>query len=485
MKTSSAIAERIAPLVGQPTAHEMRREPCNEQVEQALIGAILINNRTMERVADMIAPGHFRWPLHAEIYEAAAKLIQSGKVVTPVTLAPYFENAEPLEDGTTVPQYLGTLAGRATTIVNAPDYARTIVDLADHRSMIILGEDLVNGGYDISPDMPAKRKLEEHQARVDQVTRQSANEREIGTLADAMRETLQATAEAYKRGGGISGLSTGIASLDRKTGGLNDGEVIIAAGRPGMGKTALATEVAFRCVTAVDPIPVGFLSLEMSKAQLAYRTKAMLSGVSAFNQMTGNVDDDQFRKLEAAERDFARAPLYVDDSSGLSIQQVVSRARRMKRKHGIRLLVIDYLQLIHGSLYRGGNNRTAEVGEVSSAMKALAKELGIPLLVLSQLNRQVENREDKRPQMGDLRESGAIESDADQVWLLFREEYYLRQAEPDIGSEKRAEWESKLEAVTGRAEIILAKQRMGAGGETVHVAFLPELTSFGDLKEVR
>jgi replicative DNA helicase len=485
LKTSTAVAARISPLIAQPREPVPRQEPCNEQAEQALLGAIIVNNQAFERVSDIIEPGHFRWPIHGEIFETAAKLIQSGKLVTATTLAPFFEGAEPISDSLTVPKYLGTLAANATTIINAPDYARTIVDLADHRSMIILGEDIVNAGYDVRADESAKKKLEEFQARADRITQQGVHERETSTLADAMRETLQATADAYRRGGGIAGLSTGIASLDRKTGGLNAGEVIIAAGRPGMGKTALATEIAFRCATAVVPVPVGFLSLEMSKEQLAYRIKALLSGVSAFNQMTGNVDERQFRKLEEAERDFERAPLHVDDSSGLSIQQVVSRARRMKRKHGIKLLIIDYLQLIHGSLYRGGNNRTAEVGEVSSAMKVLAKELQIPLLVLSQLNRQVEQRTPPRPQMGDLRESGAIESDADQVWLLFREEYYLRQSEPDIGHEDRAAWEAKLEAVAGRAEIILSKQRMGAGGETVHVAFLPELTSFRDLSEVR
>jgi replicative DNA helicase len=463
----------------------IRQAPHSLEAEQALLGAILVDNRAFERVSDILEAEHFFDPLHKEIYAAFAKLILAGKLVTFTTLAPFFETAEPISPTLTVPQYLGTLAANATTIINAPDYARTILELATRRALVIIGEDAVNVAYDSPVDMPSEKQVEELQARLDQVIRQGMNEREITTLAGAMRESLEATAAAYQRGGSISGLSTGIATVDRKSGGLNDSDVIILGARPAMGKTALATGIATSLVLTDRPKPVGFFSLEMSKRQLAFRVKAAMTGISAFDQMTGKVSDDDFRKLAEAEERFGDAPLYVDDSSGLSIQQLVSRARRMKRKFGVALIVVDYLQLINGSLYRG-SNRTAEVGEISKALKGLAKELAIPLLVLSQLNREVDKRQGRRrPQLSDIRESGSIEQDADNVWLLHREEYYLEQEKPDIDDDAYAEWEAKAMAAKGKAEIILAKQRMGVTGDVAHVAFDDTLTLFRDLDEVR
>ncbi|MFV0298729.1 MAG: replicative DNA helicase [Hyphomicrobiaceae bacterium] len=472
-----------------------RSAPHNIDAEQALLGAILVNNEAHDRVSTFLRTEHFFDPLHASIYETAAKLIGAGKPATPVTLRTYFETATQIDENMTVPQYLGRLAANATTIINAQEYGRTIYDLAVRRQLILIGEDMVNVAYDSPIDQPPEEQIQDAETRLFSLAEGSKYGQGFLSFGTALTHAIDMANAAFQRKGGLSGVSTGLRDLDKKMGGLQSSDLIILAGRPSMGKTSLATNIAYNIAKAfrseeqpdgsnktTDGGVVGFFSLEMSAEQLATRILAEQAEVSSSAIRRGEISDDEFKRLVLVSQEMARCPLYIDQTGGISIAQLAARARKLKRQKGLDVLVVDYLQLLTGSAKRSSEGRVQEVSEITTGLKALAKELTVPIIALSQLSRQVEAREDKRPQLSDLRESGSIEQDADVVMFVFREEYYVERSEPDPGTQAHEQWRAKMEQVYGKAEVIVGKQRHGPVG-TVTLAFEGQYTRFSDLAE--
>jgi replicative DNA helicase len=468
-----------------------RSPPANVEAEQALLGAILINNDAYDRVSDFLKPEHFVEEIHRRIYEIAGSLIRAGKIASPITLKTFLGEHD-LGAGLTVQQYLARLALEATTIINANDYGRSIRDLAVRRELIKIGEDVVNVAYDSPVDSSPREQIEETEKRLYQIAEGDRYGGGFQTFSDALKAAVDMAARAYERDGHLSGVATGMFDLDAKMGGLQASDLVIIAGRPGMGKTAFATNVAFNIAKSwrgevgangqtqtVDGGIVGFFSLEMSAEQLATRIIAEQSQVPSYKIRRGDITEEDFHRVSQAMMDMQRIPFYIDQTGGISIAQLTARARRLKRQRGLDLLVVDYLQLLSGSRSKS-DNRVQEITEITTGLKALAKELNVPILGLSQLSRQVESRDDKRPMLSDLRESGSIEQDADVVIFVYREEYYLKNKEPRPGSEEHVAWMTEMERAHGRAEIIIGKQRHGPTG-TVELAFEAEFTRFGNL----
>ncbi|MGE3247107.1 MAG: replicative DNA helicase [Beijerinckiaceae bacterium] len=491
MAAADVGAARLAYAPG-PDTHDasFRTAPHNIEAEQALLGAILVNNDAFDRVSDFLKPEHFFEELHRRVYEVTSQLIRAGKRASPVTLKTFLGDDD--LGGITVPQYLGRLAGEATSIINAEDYGRTIYDLAMRRGLIIIGEDIVNTAYDSPVDASPSAQIEEAERRLYAIAEQGRYDGGFQRFSDALTTAIDMAAKAYERDGKLSGIATGMTDLDQKMGGLQPSDLIIVAGRPGMGKTALATNIAFNIAKAYDYKVkpdgshettnggvVGFFSLEMSAEQLATRIIAEQSGVASYKIRRGDIHDDEFHRISEAAREMQSIPFFIDQTGGISIAQLTARARRLKRQRGLDVLVVDYLQLLSGSKSRG-DNRVQELTEITTGLKALAKELNAPIVALSQLSRQVESRDDKRPQLSDLRESGSIEQDADVVMFVYREEYYLKNREPRPGTEEHITWMSEMERAFGRAEVIIGKQRHGPTG-TVELSFEAEFTRFGNL----
>ncbi len=471
---------------------QYRLAPHNIDAEQALLGAILVNNDAYYRVSDFLEPGHFQEEIHRRIFEIASSLIKAGKIVTPITLKTFLGDAD--LGGMTVSQYLARLAAEATTVINAQAYGRTIYDLAVRRSLIGIGEEMVNLAYDSPVDASPRDQIEEAESKLYRLAETGRYDGGFQRFSDALTHAIDMAAAAYKRDGKLSGIATGLADLDRMMGGLQKSDLVIVAGRPGMGKTALATNIAFNIartyeaekapdgsMTTINGGVVGFFSLEMSAEQLATRVIAEQSGVPSYKIRRGDIREDDFVRITDASREMATIPLYIDQTGGLSIAQLAARARRLKRQRGLDVLVVDYLQLLSGSSKKG-DNRVQELTEITTGLKALAKELVVPIVALSQLSRQVEQRDDKRPQLSDLRESGSIEQDADVVMFVFRDEYYLKNKEPKMGTEDYFKWQAEMEQAHGKAEVIIGKQRHGPTG-SVKLAFQAEVTRFSNLAE--
>jgi len=471
-----------------------RTAPHNIEAEQALLGAVLVNNEAFYRVSDFLEPGHFLEPLHQKIFELAGSLIRAGKIATPITMKTFLP-ADLDIAGLTVSQYLARLAAEATTVINAADYGRTIYDLAVRRSLIVIGEDMVNVAFDAPVDFAPQEQIEDAERRLYEIAEKGHYGGGFQRFASALTTAVDMAARAYQRDGKLSGLATGLTDLDRMMGGLQPSDLVILAGRPGMGKTSLATNVAYNIARAwagevqpdgrmatVNGGMVGFFSLEMSAEQLATRIISEQTEIPSYRIRRGEIDPSDFDRIVAVAREMEALPLFIDETGGLSIAQLAARARRLKRQRGLDLLVIDYLQLLGGSTRRAQEGRVQEVTEITTGLKALAKELNVPVLALSQLSRQVENRDDKRPQLSDLRESGSIEQDADVVLFVFREEYYLKNKEPRAGTEEYYKWQTDMEAVHGKAEIIIGKQRHGPTG-TVQLQFEANVTRFTNLAQ--
>jgi replicative DNA helicase len=490
-------ARNLSAIPARVEALPFRAAPHNIDAEQALLGAILVNNEAHDRVCGFLEASHFFDPLHAQIYDTAAKLIASGKQATAITLRTFFENHEPIDQGLSVAQYLGRLAANATTILNAKDYGQTIYDLATRRQLITIGEDMVNTAYDSPVDFPPKQQIETAEMQLYSLAETGKFGQGFLAFGTALTHAIDMANNAYQREGGLSGIATGLRDLDAKLGGLQPSDLLIIAGRPSMGKTALATNIAFhvalahvrslaqrRDLDANDPAHdgavVGFFSLEMSAEQLATRILSEQASIPSEKIRRGMIDESDFKKLVAASQEMATLPLYIDQTGGISIAQLAARARRLKRQKGLGLLVVDYLQLLSGSTRRSGESRVQEVSEITTGLKALAKELSVPVIALSQLSRAVEQREDKRPQLSDLRESGSIEQDADVVMFVFREEYYVERAKPSEGTAEFGDWMAKMQLVSGKAEVIIGKQRHGPVG-TVQLQFDGNVTRFSDL----
>ncbi|MEQ1577424.1 MAG: replicative DNA helicase [Hyphomicrobium sp.] len=470
-----------------------RQAPHNIEAEQALLGAVLINNESLDRVSAFLDPEHFYDPLHAQIYEIASKLIQAGKQATPVTLKTFFENAEPIDAHMTVPQYLGRLAASATTIINAHDYGQTIYDLAIRRQLIVVGEDLVNVAYDSPVDQPPELQIQEAEGRLYQLAERGKYGQGFQSFGDALTNAINMANSAYQRAGHLSGLATGLSDLDNKMGGLQPSDLIVLAGRPSMGKTALATNIAYNIAKnykcerqsdgtdkVIDGAIVGFFSLEMSAEQLATRILSEQAEIGSEKIRRGMILEPEFRKLVEVSQEMARIPLYIDQTGGITVAQLAARARKLKRQKGLGLLIVDYLQLLSGSSKNANANRVQEITEITTGLKALAKELAVPIIALSQLSRAVEQRDDKRPQLSDLRESGSIEQDADVVMFVFREEYYVERTKPSEGTAEFNDWQMKMMSVSGKGEVIIGKQRHGPVG-SVQLAFEAQFTRFSNL----
>jgi len=471
-----------------------RTAPHNIEAEQALLGAILVNNEAYYRVSDFLEPRHFFEPVHQNIYEITGSLIRVGKIANPVTLKTFLP-ADVDIAGLTVSQYLARLAAEATTVINAEDYGRTIYDLSTRRSLIVIGEDMVNVAFDAPVEFMPRDQIEDAERRLYELAETGKYDGGFQRFASALTTAVDMAARAYQRDGRLSGLATGLHDLDRMMGGLQSSDLIIVAGRPGMGKTALATNMAYNVARAwrgdvrpdghietVNGGIVGFFSLEMSAEQLATRIISEQTEIPSYRIRRGEIDPGDFDRIAAVAREMESIPLYIDETGGLAIAQLAARARRLKRQRGLDLLVIDYIQLLQGSSRRAAEGRVQEVTEITTGLKALAKELNVPILALSQLSRQVEARDDKRPQLSDLRESGSIEQDADVVLFVFREEYYLKNKEPRPGSDEHFKWQTDMEAVHGKAELIIGKQRHGPTG-TVQLQFKADVTRFSDLAD--
>jgi replicative DNA helicase len=469
-----------------------RAAPHNIEAEQALLGAILVNNEAFYRVSDFLEPRHFFEPVHQKIYELSSSLVRAGKVASPVTLKTFLP-ADADVGGLTISQYLARLAAEATTVINAADYGRTIYDLSIRRALIVIGEDMVNEAYDAPVDFAPKKQIEDAERKLYEIAESGRYEGGFQRFAQALTTAVDMAARAYQRDGKLSGLATGMHDLDAKMGGLQHSDLIIVAGRPGMGKTALATNIAYNVAKAwqgevrpdghtstVNGGIVGFFSLEMSAEQLATRIVAQETGIPSSTIRRGGITESDFEKIKDISIELQTLPFYVDETGGLSVAQLAARARRLKRQRGLDLLVVDYIQLLQGNSRRASENRVQEVTEITTNLKALAKELNVPVVALSQLSRQVESRDDKRPQLSDLRESGSIEQDADVVLFVFREEYYLSNKEPRPGTEEYVKWQTEMALVHGKAEVIIGKQRHGPTG-TVQLQFEASVTRFGDL----
>jgi len=474
----------------EPTGQQL---PHNVEAEAALLGALMIDNRLAEDVQLKLRPDHFHEPLHGRIYEQILRLIDRNMVASPVTLRPLFE-ADPQMKELGGPAYLAQLTGSGAAIIGARDFAEQIYDLALLRALVGVGREMVERAMDTSEEVEPKGQIEAAESALYKVAEEGGGEGGVKSFGVATRMAIQMAEKALNSGGGLSGLTTGLESINARTAGLHNSDLVILAGRPGMGKSALATNIAFNCArrfvrdTKEDGIdaaksagaPVVIFNLEMSSDQLATRILAEQSGISSESLRMGKISQHDFRNLARAAADLEGLPLYIDDTPALTIAALRTRARRLKRQRGIGLVIVDYLQLLQGTGKGGSDqNRVQEISEISRGLKTLAKELNVPVIALSQLSRAVEQREDKRPQLSDLRESGSIEQDADMVWFIYREEYYLAARQPADDHPDFAKWQEDMARAYGLAELLIAKQRHGATGK-VRLKFEAKITRFSD-----
>jgi replicative DNA helicase len=465
--------------------------PQNVEAEAALLGALMVDNRLVEDVQLKLKPHHFFEPLHQRIYEAILKLTDNNRIANPVTLRPMFEADDSIKE-VGGPAYLAQLTGSGAAVIGARDFAEQIYDLALLRALIGVGRDLVEGALDTSEEVAPLAQIERAETELYKVAEEGGAEGKAKSFSEATREALEMAERALNSGGHLSGFTTGLESLNGKIGGLHKSDLIIIAGRPGMGKSALGTNIGFAAAKrflkdaedGIEPersagAPVALFSLEMSADQLATRILAEQSGISSENLRMGKISQQEFRQLARAAADLQTLPLYIDDTPGLTIAALRARARRLKRQKGIGLVVVDYLQLLQGTGKNSNDNRVQEISEISRGLKQLAKELDVPVIGLSQLSRAVEQREDKRPQLSDLRESGSIEQDADIVLFIYREDYYLAAKQPADDHPDIDKWREEMARVYGTAEVIVAKQRHGSTGK-IRLKFESRITKFSD-----
>lgn len=470
--------------------------PNNLAAEAAVLGAILFDNNAYQRVTELLRPEDFYAPAHQEIYSTAASLIEQGRVADGVTLREHFERTDQLTaiGGAT---YLADLLESAAFGPEVTDYARIIRDLAVRRALVTIGSGVTSRALHPETGTGGSDQIEMAERELFALAERGSSNRGFTEFGTAVRKSLEMAEAAFKRDGKIAGIATHLDDLDYKLGGLHKSDLVILAGRPSMGKTSLATNIAYNAASAcrreiqedgskktVDGAVVAFFSLEMSAEQLATRIIAERTGISSHKFRSGELEAQDFDKIRDAVAELQNLPLHIDDTGGLSISQLAARARRLHRTVGLDLIIIDYLQLITSSGGKSSDNRVQEITQISMSLKALAKDLDVPVIALSQLSRQVEQRDDKRPQLSDLRESGSIEQDADVVLFVFRESYYLERTEPQAdpgdpsSSEKWARWRERMDQVYGTAEVIVGKQRHGPIGK-VTLAFDANVTQIG------
>lgn len=455
--------------------------PCNVDAEQALLGVLLYDNAAYERIGDRLLPAHFFEPLHGRLFEEIGRRIHAGQTADAALMVERFgRDAAFIEAGGIT--YLFTLTDKAPPAVRAADYAREVYDLALRRELIRIGGEIAHTAKAGDAELTARDQIEAAESQLFALAEQGSEARGMHPVDHYVTGALQAAAAAYQSDGAIVGVATGLIDLDRKLGGLHDTDFIVLGARPSMGKSSLAVNIAVAAARAGKP--VGFFSLEMSGEQLSMRMMSDLSGISGDRIRRGDIRADEYSRLRDAGAEVSQLPIHIDDTGGLSIARLATRARRMKRRHGLSLVIVDYLQLLTTEGRRRESNRVQDVTEITVALKALAKDLAVPVLALSQLSRQVETREDKRPQLSDLRESGSIEQDADVVMFLYREAYYLGRSEPREETPEHLEWAARMDEVGKLAELNIAKQRHGPIG-TVRLHFDEDTTKFSNLARER
>ena len=479
-----------------------RQPPSNDRAEMALLGALLANNKAYERVADFLAPDHFADPVHGRIFQAIARRVEAGQLADAITLKAEFEHSGALEEvGGTA--YFAQLLTAMVGIINAGEYGRAIHDTWVRRQLIDIGEVVVNNAFGADMDIDGRQQIEYAESQLFALATKGGSDGGLITFERALTDAILGAERAFKQAGHVSGLTTGLRDLDKKTGGLHPSDLVILAGRPGMGKSALAMKIGFgaarslrRAAEAVDPDKqptgsVAIFSLEMSAEQLATRLLAEESRVSGDRIRRGEIGQRDFDRFVQVSREIGNLPLHIDDTAALSLSALRTRCRRLKRTKGLSLVVVDYLQLMRPAVGTKPESRVLEISQITQGLKALAKEMEVPVIALSQLSRAVESREDKRPQLSDLRESGTIEQDADMVMFVYRDEYYLQQRAPkqmafdteDKFQSALDKWQRDMELVHNKAEIIIEKQRHGPTGK-IDVVFEGEFTRFADFDAV-
>src|SRR4051794_19070452 len=473
-----------------------RQPPSNDRAEMALLGALLANNKAYERVSEFLSPDHFVDPIHGRIYQAIARRVEAGQLAGAITLKAEVEHSRVLEGGGGT-AYLAQLLTAMVGTINAGEYGRAIHDAWIRRQLIDIGEVVVNNAFGADTELDGRAQIEHAESELFRLATQGGSPTGFITFEQALTEAIQGAERAFRRSGHVSGLSTGLRDLDKKTGGMHPSDLVILAGRPGMGKTALATKIAFGAARAlvreaeggVPKATVAIFSLEMSAEQLATRLLAEEARVSGDRIRRGEIGQKDFDKFVQVSREIASLPIQIDDTPAITMSALRTRCRRLKRTKGLALVVVDYLQLMRPAAGTKPENRVLEISMITQGLKALAKEMEVPVIALSQLSRQVENREDKRPQLADLRESGSIEQDADAVMFVYRDEYYLEQKMPkEVGFEGSADkfnaamddWQQRMSKAHNRADLIIAKQRHGPTG-TIPLLFEGEFTRFGDI----
>jgi replicative DNA helicase len=462
---------------------DLKGLPHNIEAEQALLGALLFDNAAYEHVSDFLEAKHFAEPIHAQIYQAVSTLIERRQIADPITLKDFFKSQAALEKIGGV-SYLAELATSVVTLVSVKDYGNLIYDLYLRRQLIHLGQELATRSHTMDLETKATDYIEETEQQLFNLVTTGTLDRGVIAFKDALGQSIESARSATLQDG-IVGVTSGLRDLDKKLGGLHPSDLLIIAGRPSMGKTALATNIAFSTAKAglngrKDGAPVAFFSLEMSAEQLASRILSAESGIVSDKIRRGELQEKDFTKFYDISKELASLPLYIDDTPALTMSALRTRCRRLKRQQGLGLVVIDYLQLLGVAGSKRSENRVQELSEITRSLKALAKELHVPVIALSQLSRAVEQRDDKRPQLADLRESGSIEQDADVVMFVFRQSYYLERKEPEPGTQKHQDWQAQMEDSRHVSELIIAKQRHGPVG-TLRLYFDAHLTKFGDL----
>ena len=475
------------------SGQELDSTPQSQEAEAALLGVLLYDNEVYHKISPIVQAKHFYNPVHVRIFDAVARLIETGKLADAIVLKNRFSQDETLIDIGGV-EYLALLLDNAPPTSTATEYAKLIFDLAMRRELIRLSDMIKQTATDPDSEADAQAQIIAAESQLYNLAELGGTQQGFVDFENALLASIEMMSAAFNRDGNLSGISTGLIDLDRQLGGLHKSDLIILAGRPSMGKTSLATNIAFHVAKhfktekdengiekTTDGGVVGFFSLEMSSEQLATRLLAEQSGVSSHHIRRGDITMAQYEHIRDAADEIIQIPLHIDDTGGLSIGALSARARRLKRQRGLDCIVVDYLQLLTGGAgMNNSTNRVQEVSMITQGLKALAKELDVPVLALAQLSRQVEQRDDKRPQLSDLRESGSIEQDADVVMFVFREEYYLSRTEPSEDNvAEHEEWMAKMEKLHGKAEVIIGKQRHGPIG-TVALSFQPNLTKFGN-----
>ena len=460
--------------------NDSRELPNNIEAEQSVIGSVLVSNEIFDEINMMVASKNFYDPMHQKIFAAIEKLIYSGMLANPITLKNHFENEK---DEINIPEYLVKITKFSTSSRQTIEYSKLIYDLFVKRELIKISENIIDTAQLNDLDQDGQSIIENFEKSLFDLAEKGSFSSSLVKFDEAMKMTIEMASNAYKNDEGIVGVPTGLTDLDDRLGGLHKSDLLIIAGRPSMGKTALATNIAFNAAKKIQDdgrkSTIAFFSLEMSSEQLSTRILAEQSRIKSNDIRRGRISEEQFDKFIETSKNISELPLYIDETPAISIAALSNRARRIKRLYGLDMVVVDYIQLMRAANFRDG--RVQEISEITQGLKALAKELSVPVLALSQLSRAVEQRDDKKPQLADLRESGSIEQDADVVMFVYREAYYLERKEPRPATVEHAEWQSKMNEVSNLAEIIIGKQRHGPTGN-IMLEFEPMFTKFKDIQ---